>query len=103
MSRIISEKVKIQQKIVGGIREKITLISEKGISEEQLKKLAEDLEEIGKRNLELEKDKTEIRLRARTFNHDVARINNKIKNLKKLVKDNFEKDKWIEFGILDKR
>jgi methyl-accepting chemotaxis protein len=103
MSKTVSDQVKRFQTTVGSMKSNFNLLLGKGVKQEQLDKLGEDLTTIAAMNDEIDKLRTEVKKKSRIMNRNLVQVKLNIKDAKKIVKSNFEPSEWEKFGVLDKR
>jgi len=101
--KIYLEQVSRTNEFVAGLRKKFSLVKDKGITEELIAQLDADNKLLEGYNEEIEKLKAITKEKSREAARKLLEAKMRVKATKKIVKQNFEKDNWIDFGIKDKR
>lgn len=103
MSKIISDQIEKTQTLLNGLKNKIELLKNKGLDEEFINKLSADNRLMENYNTELDKLKTELKAKTIASNKKMIEIKTRIKEAKKIIKNNYLQNEWKDFGITDKR
>lgn len=103
MSKIISEQVEKTRALVSGLRSQINLVHNKGIDSEFINQLDADNKQLAMLDAELDKRRDIIYAKTRETNQKLVSVKNRVQSTKKMIKRNFSQEKWIDFGIADKR
>lgn len=103
MSKVFSENINKTALLIKGLRENIDLVSDKGIDEKVIDVLEEENKLLEGFNRELDQLRLELRTKSRKANMQLLALKKHVKEAKKIVKTNFEHNKWKKFGIVDKR
>lgn len=103
MSKVYLENVQKARMLVAGMRKNSEWLKELGIAPEQIDRLEKDAEEAAVYNGEVEKLREEVSGKVACANKKMAEIKDNMVAIKTLVKRRFEQEKWINFGIADKR
>lgn len=103
MSKVYVEQVEKAQSLANGLRQKFDLVKELGISLEQIEQLEKEAQVIDGYNRELEELRAKVSEKASVASKKLTEVRTNITSLKQIVKRNFAQERWIEFGIADKR
>lgn len=103
MSKIYSENISKTNRLVKGLEVNIELVRDKGIDEKLINFLKNENLILADLNKEIEALRLELRTKTRQGNMKLFALKKQVKEAKKIVKSNFDKEKWKKFGITDKR
>lgn len=103
MSKIIADHVSKTRELIKGLRKNVELVKDKGISPELLNQLEADSTELFALDKDTDKRKEEVRTQVRLINRKLACLKEQVKETKKIIKANYDKESWKEFGVVDKR
>lgn len=103
MSKIIAEQIEKTRALVAGLRSQINLVRNKGVDVEFINQLEADNKQLLVLDAELDKMRDAIYAKTRETNQVLLGVKNRVQSIKKMIKGNFTQEKWIDFGIADKR
>lgn len=103
MSKIHSELITKTRLLVSGMMKNVELIKDKGLDAQFLKRLKDDTDQIAEINEECEKLKSEAKAKTKQLNIKINEVRKQLRDSKKIIKRDFEKEQWIKFGISDSR
>lgn len=104
MSKVYAEQVKKAQFLTTGLKKNLVIVKNRcGITQEQIQRLEATARDAELMNLELEKLREEVSQKAAKANRTLIELKNQMMIAKKAVKTNFDSQKWMEFGVTDKR
>ncbi len=103
MSKIISEQIGKTRALVSGLRSQINLVRNKGIDAEFINQLEADNKKLAMLDAELDKMRDAVFAKTRETNQLLVSVKSRVQSTKKTVKGNFTQERWIDFGIADKR
>lgn len=101
--KIYSEQVSKTQELIAGLKKEINLVKNKGINEEYIGRLEADNKLIASYNEDIDKLKAATKEKSREAARKLIEVKVRVKEAKKIVKQNFNQDSWKEFGIKDRR
>ncbi len=103
MSQTYLNQLAKAQTLVDGLRKHAEWAQEKGIDLNKVQNFQKELKEAEALNAKVE----ELRERAKTIaaeaNSKLASIKEEYNSMKNVVKQNINMERWIEYGVLDKR
>ena len=103
MSKVYSEQVQKAQMLAAGLRKNYEQVKSRGISSEQIAKLEEDAKKAARMNEEVEALRAEVSTKAARANKKLTELKNNMQDAKQIIKRCFDQEKWIDFGVMDKR
>lgn len=101
--KVFLEQINRTQRLIAGLKDKIELVREKGLDEKFIAQLEADNNFIATNNEDIDKLKAEAKTKVRQINTRLIEVKIQVKKAKKIIKQNFEKGRWKEFGISDIR
>lgn len=103
MSKVYLSELSRVHNLLEGLRRNVNLVSDKGLDNKFIDQMEHDSEVAKGYNAENEKLRMEIKEKTIRANRQLFTIKNQVKEAKKIIKHNFPQEKWIDFGIADKR
>lgn len=104
MAKVFTEQVKKAQSLVTGLKANFDLVKSRcDITMEQVKALDEAANEAARMNAEIEALREEVRLKVVYANRKLDEMKRNMMNAKRQIKMSFAPNKWVEFGVFDKR
>ena len=89
--------------LISGFKANYNVVKEYGISQENLSELEDAVREAEKLNQEVEQKRAEVNAIVPVANKKLTEIKNITAGWKRMIKSKIDKEKWINFGIMDKR
>jgi hypothetical protein len=103
MSKVYSEQVNKTKLLLTGLKKNIDLLKNKGIDEQSISKLQSDNCLAETYDAENDKLKAEIRTKTHQAYIKLNEVKKQVQSVKKIIKRDFDKSRWQEFGINDKK
>jgi hypothetical protein len=103
MSKVYSQHVAKVQTLVAGLKENVDLLKNKGIDAPFIKKLESENSLAAVYNQECDKLKAEVKAKTTQSNAKLNEVKRMALEAKKIIKRDFDKSRWPEFGISDLR
>lgn len=103
MSKTYADQVQKAQLLVAGLKKNLELVKNRGISLEQIERLERAATQAAEMNREVEVLREEVSLKAGAANKKLTEVKNDMQNCKTIVKRCFDQERWIDFGVMDKR
>ncbi len=103
MSKTYADQVQKAQLLVAGLKKNLELVKNRGISLEQIERLERAATQAAEMNREVEALREEVSLKAGAANKKLTEVKNDMQNCKTIVKRCFDQERWIDFGVMDKR
>ena len=103
MSKTYDDQIKKVETLIAGYRKNLSLLKDKGVSEERLKKMETAIAELVVCNAENEKLRKELNEKTHSASMKLADVKDEFQTCKKIVKMNYPKEQWFRFGISDLR
>lgn len=103
MSKVYTEKVAKAQSLAEGLKRNFDSVKQLGITEEQIATLVKISEETSVMSEELDELRNVVKQKASVANAKLMDLTDILRDLKSVVKINYEQQRWIHFGVEDKR
>lgn len=103
MSKTYLDQVSKTKALIEGLRKNYDQVKGLGITQEELSKLESAVQEGEKLNAEVERLRAETSEAVSVANHKLAEIKEGTAALKRIVKLNIDMNRWMDFGVPDKR
>jgi len=103
MSKVHLQQVSKVQAIIAGLKANIDLVKDKGIDDQFIQKLEKENNHAAECNEECENLKNDVKVKVRRTNMQFDEVKRMTLHAKKIVKLNYDKEKWKDFGISDLR
>ena len=91
------------QLLSAGLKKNIAQLKNKGIDEQFISKLDSDTALASSYNKEIEKLKADLKTKTHQANIKLNEVKWQVREAKKIIKRDFDKEIWQEFAINDKK
>ncbi|MDL2208809.1 hypothetical protein LJB97_04220 [Parabacteroides sp. OttesenSCG-928-O15] len=103
MSKVYSEQIEKTSLLLEGLKNNQSILKQKGISADFIEKLESDNNQAIIYNDENDRLKADLKVKTVRANRKLDEIKAMVKEVKKIIKQDFPQEKWRNFGIMDKR
>lgn len=103
MTKVNSEKIAKTNLLLTGLKKNALLLKNKGIDEHFINKLENDNSIAATYDEEKDKLKAEVKAKTVQANSKLNEIQRQVNEAKRIIKRDFDKSKWLDFGITDVR
>ncbi len=103
MSKTYLDQMDKAKSLVAGLKKNYEQVKIYGIDFDELSELENVIAEGEKLNSEVERLRSEVSAIVSQANQKLDAVKDKTVGMKRIVKQNFEIEKWIDFGVMDKR
>lgn len=103
MSKTYDENVRKARALAQGIENNIDAVKNLGITTDQIKSMLEVANNTAEKSAEVDELRKIVAEKSSIAHLSLEQLNAQVKNLKKIIKDNFSQPEWSKFGIEDKR
>jgi hypothetical protein len=103
MAKTYAEKIKDAEVMSSGLQNNAERLAKRGLDEAFTKNLSSDLQSAIALNNEQEKLKADLKQKTAELDAKLTALNAQVSEARKIVKIEFPKEQWKEFGIADKR
>lgn len=103
MSKTIQLQIDKSRTLIDGFRHHLAELTARGISEDDLRRMEKDLDELAKINEECDAIRADLSQKVKHMNGILADVKRSYVDKKKVIKVNFLQEEWMKYGVQDKR
>lgn len=103
MSKTVATELEKAKDLIAGLTKQKELVKGKGLDEKYVKELETISKELLQFDTELDKNREIMSKQVEQTRNKLAELKEKMLVARKTVKSNFPQEKWLEFGVRDKR
>lgn len=103
MSKTIEQQIEKSRMLITGFRRNINVLSYRGVTEAELNAMDVELRKLVEINAECDKLREELSVKVKNMNSILNVVKDSFFNYKKIIKQNYSQERWIDFGVADKR
>lgn len=103
MSKTIELQIEKSRMLVEGLSKNLEALRSKGISEENLRTMASDLDRLKVANEECDRIREELSGKVKNMNGILVSVKDAFAENKRIIKTNYPQELWIKYGVQDKR
>ena len=100
MSKTIEQQIVKSRMLITGFRRNINVL---GVTEAELNAMDVELRKLVEINAECDKLREELSVKVKNMNSILNVVKARYFNYKKIIKQNYSQERWIDFGVADKR
>lgn len=100
MSKTIEQQIVKSRMLITGFRRNINVL---GVTEAELNAMDVELRKLVEINAECDKLREELSVKVKNMNSILNVVKDSFFNYKKIIKQNYSQERWIDFGAADKR
>ena len=103
MSKTIEQQIEKSRMLITGFRRNINVLSDRGVTEAELNAMDVEVRKLVEINAECDKLREELSVKVKNMNSILNVVKDSFFNYKKIIKQNYSQERWIDFGVADKR
>lgn len=103
MSKTIETQIEKSLLLVKGFRDNIAELRDKGVSDEALDEIENDLKSLEEQNRQCDELRVKLKDRVRDVNRALDNAKHTYFDMKKIIKNNYLQEEWHKYGVTDKR
>ena len=103
MSKTIELQIEKSQTLIEGFNRNIAELRSKGVRDESLNAMSNDLVTLKKINDECDALREDLAGKVKKMNEVLKRVKDAFADHKRSVKSNYPQEHWINYGVQDKR
>lgn len=103
MSKTIETQVEKSRMLIDGFRKNIGELAAKGVTAEKLNKMEADLKRLEDAGKNVEEIRGTLSAATKQMNAILDEVKNDFQSEKKIIKADYPQEKWIKYGVADKR
>lgn len=103
MSKTIEQQIEKSRMLINGFRKNISELSNRGITEDKLNAMEDCICKLSEINSECDVLREELSVKIKNMNGALNTVKDYFFDYKKIIKQNYPRERWIDFGVVDKR
>ena len=103
MSKTIELQIEKSRVLIEGLDKNIESLRAKGISEDSLQSMTNDLEQLRLANEECDRIREELSQKVKHMNAILTTVKEAFAEKKHIVKTSYPQELWMKYGVQDKR
>ena len=103
MSKTIELQIEKSQVLIEGLNRNIGELRSKGVRDESLTTMSNDLAALKKMSDECDAIREDLAGKVKKMNEVLKRVKDAFADHKRIVKSNYPQEHWINYGVQDKR
>lgn len=103
MSKTIELQIEKSRVLIEGLSKNIEALRAKGISEDRLQKMSQDLSILKEIGSECDRIREELSGKVKCMNEILKSVKEAYAEKKNIIKTNYPQELWIKYGVQDKR
>ena len=103
MAKVYLNQISKSEELIAGFKKNLSRLSDKGVTTDKLKSMEDDLALLRTYDAENTKLTEELGGKRKIAYRKLTEVKNDFQSMKKIVKLNYDPDKWIQFGVTDKK
>lgn len=103
MTKTIDIQLEKSRMFVKGMRRHISEKGERGVTNEEVRKFENDLATLERQSAEVDKMRAELSEKVKRMNGTFTAVKETYSETKKLIKGYYPQERWMDYGIPDKR
>lgn len=103
MTKTIEIQVEKSRTFIKGMKRHISEMGERGITNEEVRRFENDLATLEQQSAEVDKIRAELSEKVKRMNETFVRVKEIYSDAKKVIKGYYPQERWMDYGILDKR
>ena len=103
MAKTIEILLEKSRMFVEGMKRHISETGERGVTNADVEKLEKDTASLAQQSGEVDRMRAELSEKVRRMNETLLAVKDSYNEIKKVVKGFYPQERWIDYGIPDKR
>lgn len=103
MSKTIDLQIEKSNTLVNALKHHFSEVSSKGVKMNDLDELINQLEKLQDSSKQTDELRERLSEQVRTTNNILVQVKQQFKEIKDIIRLNYPQEKWINYGVLDKR
>ena len=103
MSKTIETQIEKSRNLIAGLRRHVSEMGERGVSNSEIDQMEQRLSQLADANAEVDRLREELSPKVKQMNAVLAEVKNVYAETKKTLKGYYPQERWMDYGIPDKR
>lgn len=103
MSKTIEIQIEKSRNLIEGLRRHVKEMGERGVSNSEIGEMEQALNQLTEANAEVDRLRDELAPKVKRMNEILATVKTAYAESKKTLKGYYPQERWLDYGIPDKR
>ena len=103
MSKTVEIQIEKSRGLIEGLRRHVKEMGERGVSNKEIDEMEQAVKELQATNAEVERLRMELAPKVKNLNNVMDRVKEAYAEKKKTLKGYYPQERWMDYGIPDKR
>lgn len=103
MSKTTEIQIEKSRVLIEGLKKNISVLGDKGIEMSQLDEMSAELDRLRAANEECDAIRAKLSAAVKNMNGIMTSVKDNFASKKKVIKQNYTQEQWVQFGVQDKR
>ena len=103
MSKTVEIQIEKSRSLIEGLRRHVKEQGEKGIATSEIQQMEQVVEQLAEANAEVDRLREELTPKVKRMNDILANVKTTYADSKKTLKGFYPQERWMDYGIPDKR
>ena len=103
MSKTVEIQIEKSRNLVEGLRRHVKEMGEHGVTNDEINAMEQAVKELEAANAEVDRLREDLKPKVKVMNDIMNRVKNTYAEKKKTLKGYYPQERWIDYGVPDKR
>ena len=103
MSKTVEIQIEKSRNLVEGLRRHVKEMGEHGVTNDEINAMEQAVKELEAANAEVDRLREDLKPKVKVMNDVMNRVKNTYAEKKKTLKGYYPQERWIDYGVPDKR
>ena len=103
MSKTVEIQIEKTRSLLEGLRRHVKEMGERGVTNDEINAMEQAVNELAASNAEVDRLREELAPKVKQMNTVMARVKDVYAEKKKTLKGYYPQERWIDYGVPDKR
>ena len=103
MSKTVEIQIEKSRGLIEGLRRHVKEMGERGVSNKEIDEMEQAVKELQAANAEVERLRMELAPKVKNLNNVMDRVKEAYAEKKKTLKGYYPQERWMDYGVPDKR
>ena len=103
MSKTVEIQIEKSRNLVEGLRRHVKEMGEHGVTNDEINAMEQAVKELEAANAEVDRLREDLKPKVKVMNDVMNRVKNTYAEKKKTLKGYYPQERWMDYGVPDKR
>jgi predicted nucleotide-binding protein (sugar kinase/HSP70/actin superfamily) len=103
MSKTVEIQIEKSRNLVEGLRRHVKEMGEHGVTNDEINAMEQAVKELEAANAEVDRLREDLKPKVKVMNDIMNRVKNTYAEKKKTLKGYYPQERWMDYGVPDKR